>query len=69
MEQPGIVATLTAGEVSVERTLPTLSFDLDVDEALDWRLPAGGFSGLFTVRTAPGTAAAHTSARRSAAGS
>ncbi|MHC4909259.1 MAG: hypothetical protein ACYTF9_06025, partial [Planctomycetota bacterium] len=53
-ERAAIVASLSAGGVTVERAFATVAFDVEPGEALDWRLPAGAFTGRFVVRTAAG---------------
>ncbi len=51
---PGVHARITVGDVTVERTLPSMSFALTPDQSLDARLPAGAFEGEFTVTFHPG---------------
>ena len=44
---PGVHASIHAGDVSIDRSLPALSFALEPDQSLDMRLPPGRFSGEF----------------------
>ena len=51
---PGVHARIVAGDVQVERRLPSLSLALRPGQVLDPRLPAGPFSAEFVVRFDPG---------------
>ncbi|MHC5022635.1 MAG: hypothetical protein ACYTGG_01815 [Planctomycetota bacterium] len=51
----GVRGRLTAGDVTVERSLPAMSFAVRAGETLDARLPEGPFTATFTVRFRPGT--------------
>jgi len=51
---PGVTAELTAGAVTVTRTLPALGFRLTGAESLDERIAPGNFTARFTVVFDPG---------------
>ncbi len=46
---PGILAAITAGDLTVERRLPSMSFALQPGESLDARIAPGAFRAEFTV--------------------
>ncbi len=50
----GVLAILSAGDISVERTLPALAFSLTEHQSLDRRLSPGPFEGEFQVTFNPG---------------
>jgi mono/diheme cytochrome c family protein len=52
---PGVLATVRAGETSVERRLPALAFALEPGQSLDARVPAGPFEARFDVTFHPGS--------------
>lgn len=52
---PGVVARLTSGQTTIERTLPAMAFAVAPDQSLDARIPAGPFEGRFTATFKRGT--------------
>ena len=51
---PGVVATITAADVRIQRRLPALSLSLGPRQVLDPRLPEGRFEADFVVSFDPG---------------
>ncbi len=51
---PGVLATITAADVKIQRRLPALSLSLGPQQVLDPRLPEGRFDADFVVSFDPG---------------